>query len=69
MCGSPTGCSTLTTRWWRLLYAVDVVWSQATQVEARDFMRWMRIADKSIRPHWRHKDNPEAGGRTLRRAA
>ncbi|WP_179957045.1 site-specific integrase [Amycolatopsis anabasis] len=34
-------------RWWRYLYVVDVAWSQATRVEARDFMRWMRLADKS----------------------
>jgi site-specific recombinase XerD len=46
-------------RWWRFLHVVDVPWSQATRVEARDFMRWMRLADKPARPHWRHQDNPE----------
>jgi site-specific recombinase XerD len=45
-------------RWWRFLHAVGVLWSQATRVEARDFMRWMRLANKPIRSHWRHRNNP-----------
>ncbi|WP_246257457.1 tyrosine-type recombinase/integrase [Amycolatopsis anabasis] len=56
-------------RWWRFLYAVDVAWNRATRVEARDFMRWMRIADKPVRPHWRHKDNPEPPRSAPRRSS
>lgn len=31
-------------RWFRFLWAIDVPWSQATRVEARDFSRWLRFA-------------------------
>jgi site-specific recombinase XerD len=40
-------------RWFRFLWAVDVGWAQATSVEARDFIRWLQIAAKPARPHWR----------------
>lgn len=30
-------------RWWRFLAAVDVPWQRAGQVEARDFVLWMRL--------------------------
>jgi len=30
-------------RWWRFLAAVDVAWQQASRVEARDFVLWMRF--------------------------
>src|SRR5437879_2441731 len=30
-------------RWFRFLWAVEVPWSQATRVEARDFSRWVQI--------------------------
>ena len=40
-------------RWYRFLWSVDVPWSQATRVEARDFCRWMLVAGKPQRPHWR----------------
>jgi hypothetical protein len=40
-------------RWWRFLAAVDVAWNGATRVEARDFARWMQLADKPVRTHWR----------------
>nr|WP_241997323.1 hypothetical protein [Rhodococcus sp. SMB37] len=40
-------------RWFRFLWAIDVAWSSATQREARDFCRWMLLAGKPIRPHWR----------------
>lgn len=46
-------------RWWRFLHVVGLPWNQATRVEARDFMRWMRLADKPVRPHWRQRNNPE----------
>lgn len=41
-------------RRYRFLWSVDVPWSQATRVEARDFCRWMLVAGKPQRPHWRH---------------
>ncbi|MFF0867690.1 tyrosine-type recombinase/integrase [Nonomuraea sp. NPDC003560] len=52
--------------WWRWLAAVDVLWNQATTIEGRDFARWMKIADKPARPHWRYKDggSPAPAART-----
>jgi integrase len=44
-------------RWFRFLWAVEVVWSQATRAEARDFCCWMRVADKPVGVHWRHRDD------------
>ncbi len=41
-------------RWFRFLWALGVGWDQATRVEARDFCRWLQIADKPVRPHWRY---------------
>ena len=43
-------------RWFRFLWAVAVAWDQATRAEARDFFCWVRVADKPVRPHWRHRD-------------
>jgi integrase len=43
-------------RWFRFLWAVQVSWSRATRVEARDFCRWMLVAGKPSRPHWRRPD-------------
>jgi site-specific recombinase XerC len=43
-------------RWFRFLSAIEVPWGQATRVEARDFSRWVQIAAKPVRPHWRHRD-------------
>ena len=40
-------------RWFRFLSAVGVPWDQATRIEARDFCRWIQLADKPARPHWR----------------
>lgn len=40
-------------RWFRFLWAVEVAWDQATRVEARDFTRWLQVAAKPKRPHWR----------------
>jgi hypothetical protein len=37
-------------RWFRFGWAVDVHWSRATRVEARDFCRWIQIIDKPVRP-------------------
>lgn len=40
-------------RWFRFLWAIEVTWNRATRVEARDFCRWMLMAGKPPRPHWR----------------
>lgn len=45
-------------RWFRFLWALGVGWDQATRAEARDFIRWLQIAVKPRRPHWRNR----AGG-------
>src|SRR5258708_8820852 len=37
-------------RWFRFCWAVDVDWSRATRIEARDFCRWIQIIDKPVRP-------------------
>lgn len=41
-------------RWFRFLWAVEVGWDQATQVEAREFCRWLQATVKPARPHWRY---------------
>jgi integrase len=40
-------------RWFRFLWAVQVPWDRATRAEARDFCRWMLVAGKPTRAHWR----------------
>lgn len=40
-------------RWFRFLWAVDILWDRAGRTEARDFCRWLLVADKPVRPHWR----------------
>ena len=40
-------------RWFRFLWAIDVTWDRATQVEAREFCRWLLVAGKPVRVHWR----------------
>ena len=45
-------------RWFRFLWTVGVRWDRATSTEARDFARWMQVAGKPTRPHWRHPDDP-----------
>lgn len=40
-------------RWFRFVWAVGVGWDEATRVEARDFCRWLQVADKPVRRHWR----------------
>lgn len=37
-------------RWLRFCWAAGVPWEQATRVEARDFCRWIQVADKPGRP-------------------
>lgn len=50
-------------RWFRFLWAVGVGWDRATRVEARDFCRWLQVAGKPTRVHWRHcgEQQPEGG--------
>ena len=48
-------------RWFRFLWAIGVGWDQATRVEARDFCRWLQVAVKPTRPHWRHPDGDASG--------
>ena len=43
-------------RWFRFLWAAGVPWNMATRIEARDFCRWMQVAGKPARPHWRTPD-------------
>ncbi|MFC7807711.1 tyrosine-type recombinase/integrase [Streptomyces olivaceus] len=42
-------------RWFRFLWALGIEWDRATQAEARDFTRWMAVADKPVRVHWRRQ--------------
>ena len=47
-------------RWFRFLWAIDVGWDRATQVEARDFCCWIQVSDKAVRPHWRRAGQDRA---------
>src|SRR5664280_2244104 len=47
-------------RWFRFLWAVGVAWDRATRVEARDFCRWLQVAGKPTRPHWRRRDEGDS---------
>ena len=47
-------------RWFRFLWTVGVPWDQATRVEARDFIRWVQVASKPERRHWRKAVNEDA---------
>jgi site-specific recombinase XerD len=48
-------------RWFRFLWSgTGVPWDRATRIEARDFCRWLQIAGKQPRPHWRVQ--AQAGG-------
>jgi integrase len=42
-------------RWFRFLWAIRVPWVRVTRAEARDFCRWMLMAGKPPRPHWRNQ--------------
>jgi integrase len=48
-------------RWFRFLWALGVDWDQATRVEGRDLCRWLQLAVKPARPHWRY---PAGAGRS-----
>jgi site-specific recombinase XerD len=48
-------------RWFRFLWAgTGVAWDKATRVDARDFCRWLQVAGKQPRPHWRTGDEADA---------
>jgi integrase len=47
-------------RWFRFLWAIQVPWDRVTRAGARDFCRWMLMAGKPARPHWRRP--AQAGG-------
>jgi len=51
-------------RWFRFTWAAGVRWSQATRAEARDFCRWMLVAGKPARQHWRRPGQVSAPGFT-----
>jgi integrase len=48
-------------RWYRFLRAAGVPWSHAVRSDARDFCRWLQVAGKPVRPHWREQDGHGAG--------
>ena len=43
-------------RWFRFLWAVESAWDRVTRTEARDFSRWLLVAGKPVRVHWRKQD-------------
>ena len=45
-------------RWFRFTWAVGVPWNQATRAEARDFCRWLQLADKPARPRAERRTVP-----------
>lgn len=48
-------------RWFRFLWAVEVRWDRAGRVDARDFCRWLQVAGRASRGHWRRCDGGAAG--------
>jgi integrase len=48
-------------RWFRFLWAAGVPWNHAVRSDARDFCRWLQVAGKPVRPHWRKQDSHGAG--------
>jgi site-specific recombinase XerD len=47
-------------RWFRFCWAIGVAWDRATRVEAREFSRWLQVAGKPVRAHWRTPDGAAA---------
>jgi site-specific recombinase XerC len=54
-------------RWFRFLWAIEIGWDRATQLEARDFCCWIQTSEKAARPHWRHAAQDPASGVTTAR--
>ena len=44
-------------RWFRFLWVLGVPWDRASRSEARDFSRWLQVAGKPTRTHWRRRDD------------
>jgi hypothetical protein len=42
-------------RWFRFLRAIGVAWNHAVRSDARNFCRWLQVAGKPVRPHWRER--------------
>ncbi|MEU6867494.1 site-specific integrase [Streptomyces sp. NPDC046876] len=42
-------------RWWRFLAGWGLEWDRVTRADARDFARWMQVAPKPVRVHWRRR--------------
>src|SRR5262249_29264442 len=50
-------------RWFRFVWAAGVAWGRAARAEAREFCRWLVVAGKPVRPHWRQRRlGPEVPG-------
>lgn len=47
-------------RWWRFLAGWGVEWDRVTRPDARDFARWMQVAPKPVRTHWRRRLSGQA---------
>jgi len=48
-------------RWLRFLWVAGVGWDQATRPIARDFCRWLTVAGKPTRAHWRKPEGAAEG--------
>jgi site-specific recombinase XerD len=48
-------------RWFRFCWAVGLCWDRARRADARDFSRWLLLADKPLRSHWRHPERVMTG--------
>ncbi|MFJ9624691.1 tyrosine-type recombinase/integrase [Streptomyces sp. NPDC101181] len=48
-------------RWWRFLWVLGIEWDRVVREDARDFMLWMKLTDKPVRVHWRHRGKEPAG--------
>src|SRR6266536_3687177 len=56
-------------RWFRFLWAAGVAWDRAARAEARDFCRWLLVAGKPARPHWRKQGDTATVTRSTRAAS
>ncbi|MFI1177510.1 tyrosine-type recombinase/integrase [Streptomyces melanogenes] len=56
-------------RWWRFLSGWEVAWNRASRADARDFARWMAIAPKPVRVHWRRRARGDTSPLPVRRSS
>ncbi|MHB1555499.1 MAG: tyrosine-type recombinase/integrase [Acidimicrobiales bacterium] len=47
-------------RWFRFLWALGVPWDEASRIEGRDFCRWLQVAGKPVRVHWRRRGEAQS---------